>query len=79
MSGSSDLFAVQHHFTEVLLMSKEDLEQAEKDNVLSLQQLGEINGGAYAFAWSTFSGACGGVGKDEWSTLSTGCKFDILK
>lgn len=58
-------------------MSNHEKQQAEKEDVLSLQQLSEIHGGrgAYALCWSTLSGVCGGVEKDEWSTLSSGCKL----
>jgi hypothetical protein len=66
-------------------MSKEDGRQAEKENVLSLQQLSEVHGGRKGFgmdaapmaAWSTMSGQCGTVGSDEWSTLSGSCRTAV--
>lgn len=60
-------------------MSNHERQQAEKEDVLSLQQLGEIHGGAIAMAWSTSSYQCGGVTTNEWSTWSNGCKGGEIK
>lgn len=55
-------------------------QQAQKVKVLALQNLSDIRGGqgfgmdASPADWSTRSVGCGGVGKDEWSTYSEGCR-----
>jgi hypothetical protein len=55
-------------------MSNHEKQQAEKEDVLSLQQLSEIHGGTKAMSWSTESNKCGTVTTNEWSTWSNGCK-----
>lgn len=63
-------------------MSNHERQQAEKEDVLSLQQLSEIHGGGArvaAMAWSTSSYQCGGVTTNEWSTWSNGCKGGEIK
>lgn len=44
----------------------------DKNKVLDLQALIEVDGGL--MSWSTASWNCGGVGADEWSTGSGGCR-----
>ena len=62
--------------TEGYKMKKQSL---SKDKVLNLQQLAQVSGGrmqdqAAPMDWSTESNNCGGVGDDEWSTMSDSCK-----
>ncbi|WMS86051.1 hypothetical protein [Pleionea litopenaei] len=51
----------------------------DKMKVLGLQELAEVAGGRMAEAWSTDSIDCGTVGSNEWSTLSRGCRDDVLR
>lgn len=61
-------------------MKIEVSQQAQKVKVLSLQNLNDIRGGegfgmdASPASWSTTSYSCGGVGSNEWSTASSGCR-----
>ncbi|NVJ51778.1 MAG: hypothetical protein HWE13_08725 [Gammaproteobacteria bacterium] len=49
----------------------------DKMKVLGLQELTEVAGGA--MAWSTDSIDCGTVGSNEWSTVSRGCRDNVLR